>query len=194
MFLTSKHTLPIFPNIVRKRLKTNLQASGFIYSTAMLLRRVMNLRTFNLNDAARVTELLQDEEISKWTSNIPFPYSEQHAIEWIERNDRSSFAIEVNSVVVGCISYWVNSDSELEVGYWLGKSYWGQGFCSEALSMMLSLPNFPATSKIVAKVIPENIGSQRVLLKNGFSYISDCNCQKQDVEIDAKFYIKEITI
>ena len=157
----------------------------------------MKLRKFSLQDSARVTELLQDEEVSKWTSNIPFPYSEQHAIEWIEGttkdDDRSPYAIEVNSEIVGCISHWVNAESEIEVGYWLGKSYWGQGYCTEALSKMLSLPDFPATSKIVAKVMIENIGSQRVLLKHGFTYTSDCYCQKQDNKVDAKFYTKEIT-
>lgn len=158
----------------------------------------MKLRKIKLKDSARVTELLQDDEVSKWTSNIPFPYSEQDAIDWIEgapkEGDRHSFAIEVNSEIVGCISYWLNTESELEVGYWLGKNYWGRGYCTEALSMMLSLPDFPATSKVVAKVMINNIGSQRVLLKNGFSYIGDCNCQKQDYEVDAKFYIKEMAI
>ncbi len=34
---------------------------------------------------------------------------------------------------------------------------------------MLSQPDFPATASVVAQVMPENIGSQRVLLNNGFS-------------------------
>jgi ribosomal-protein-alanine N-acetyltransferase len=157
----------------------------------------MELRKFSLEDSARITELLQDEKVSKWTSNIPFPYSETHAIEWIEgtsKDDhRSPYAIEVNSEIIGCVSYWFNSELEIEIGYWLGKGYWGQGYSTKALTKMLSLSDFPAVPKIVAKVMIENIGSQRVLLKCGFTYKSDCYCQKQGNKVDAKFYTKETT-
>ena len=43
----------------------------------------MKLRKFTIQDANRVASLVGDESVSKWTSNIPFPYVEQDAIEWI---------------------------------------------------------------------------------------------------------------
>jgi RimJ/RimL family protein N-acetyltransferase len=59
----------------------------------------MKLRKFRLQDAERVTVFLQDKDIAKWTSNIPFPYSKQDAIKWIKSTaqdtDQNPFAIEV---------------------------------------------------------------------------------------------------
>ena len=150
----------------------------------------MKLRKFKLQDAARVTALLQDKEIAKWTSNIPFPYSKQDAIKWIQATSQDSaqnpFAIEVDDQIVGCVSHWVNTKSEIEVGYWLGKAYWGKGYATKALAKMLSQPDFPATASVVAQVMTENIGSQWVLLNNGFSRTDKYNVQGRSLHLYKK--------
>ena len=141
----------------------------------------MKLRKFKLQDAARVTALLQDKEIAKWTSNIPFPYSKQDAIKWIQATSIDTadnpYALELDDQIVGCVSHWVNTKSEIEVGCWLGKAYWGKGYATRALAQMLSQSDFPATASVVAQVMTENIDSQRVLLNNGF-----CCIGKYDVK------------
>ena len=150
----------------------------------------MKLRKFKLQDAARVTALLQDKEIAKWTSNIPFPYSKQDAIKWIKSTSqdtaRNPFAIEVDDQIVGCVSHWVNSKSKIEVGYWLGKDYWGKGYATQALAQMLSQPDFHATEIVVAQVMTENIGSQRVLLNNGFSCAGKYDVQGRSLHLYKK--------
>ena len=150
----------------------------------------MKLRKFRFQDAERVTALLQDKEISKWTSNIPFPYVKQDAIKWIQATsediDQNPYAIEVEDQIVGCVSHWVNSKSEIEVGYWLGKDYWGKGYGTKALAQMLSQPDFSATASVVAQVMTENIGSQRVLLNNGFSCIGKYDVQGRSLHLYKK--------
>ena len=147
----------------------------------------MKLRKFRLQDAERVTALLQDKEIAKWTSKIPFPYSKQDAIKWIKANSQdiaqNPFAIEVDYQVVGCVSHWVNSKSEIEVGYWLGNDYWGKGYATKALAQMLSQPDFPATASVVVQVMTENIDSQQVLLNNGFCCLGICHVQGQSLHL-----------
>ena len=150
----------------------------------------MKLRKFRFQDAERVTALLQDKEISKWTSNIPFPYVKQDAIKWIQATsediDQNPYAIEVEDQIVGCVSHWVNSKSEIEVGYWLGKDYLGKGYGTKALAQMLSQPDFSATASVVAQVMTENIGSQRVLLNNGFSCIGKYHVQGRSLHLYKK--------
>lgn len=71
------------------RMKFRLKAGGNSYKTELPLssrgkwnawKSAMILRKFTLQDAPRVVRLVGDEDVSKWTTNIPFPYSERHAV------------------------------------------------------------------------------------------------------------------
>jgi RimJ/RimL family protein N-acetyltransferase len=52
-----------------------------------------------------------------------------------------------------------------EVGYWLGKDYWGKGIATKALEEFLKQIE---TRPLYAHVAKHNIGSRRVLEKCGF--------------------------
>jgi RimJ/RimL family protein N-acetyltransferase len=77
-------------------------------------------------------------------------------------------------------------DEELgqpEVSYWLGKSYWGKGIATSALSTLLSLIN---RRPLYARVVKDNIASFRVLQKCGFTICGEgkgfANARGQEVE------------
>ncbi|HJQ13676.1 MAG TPA: GNAT family N-acetyltransferase [Anaerolineales bacterium] len=55
---------------------------------------------------------------------------------------------------------------EREVGYWLGKEYWGKGIATKALEEFLKEIK---TRPLYAHVAKHNIGSRRVLEKCGFT-------------------------
>ena len=55
---------------------------------------------------------------------------------------------------------------EREVGYWLGKQYWGKGIATQALEEFLKQIK---TRPLYAHVAKHNIGSRRVLEKCGFT-------------------------
>jgi RimJ/RimL family protein N-acetyltransferase len=55
---------------------------------------------------------------------------------------------------------------EREVGYWLGKEYWGKGIATHALEEFLKEIK---TRPLYAHVAKHNIGSKRVLEKCGFT-------------------------
>jgi len=52
-----------------------------------------------------------------------------------------------------------------EVGYWVGKAFWGQGIATEAVSQFL---RFCKTRPLFAGVARQNLPSRRVLEKCGF--------------------------
>ncbi|MGH2682237.1 MAG: GNAT family N-acetyltransferase [Actinomycetota bacterium] len=56
-----------------------------------------------------------------------------------------------------------------EVGYWIGREYWGKGIATQALSMFLDLVT---ARPLYAGVAKHNVASIRVLEKCGFT-ISD---------------------
>ena len=55
---------------------------------------------------------------------------------------------------------------KLEVGYWIGREYWGKGVATKALMAFLSLVQ---TRPLYAGVAKDNIASRRVLEKCGFT-------------------------
>lgn len=76
-------------------------------------------------------------------------------------------AILWNGRVAGNIVSWQDSDTDdREVGYWLGKEFWGQGIASRALAEFL---NYDKTRPLIAHVVSHNIASRRVLEKCGFT-------------------------
>lgn len=154
----------------------------------------LKLRKFTLRDAGEVTHLVGDESVSKWTTQIPFPYREQDAIDWINRTattgDRHPFAVEVDHKIVGCVSYWYCGENTIEVGYWVGKAYWGGGLCTQALSMLMSRDFFPRNCDVIARVMEGNVGSERVLQKCGFVYSGKCVVEKAGRQIKSKLFIR----
>lgn len=78
-------------------------------------------------------------------------------------------AIVLDGHVAGSIVSW-EQDGEREVGYWLGKEFWGQGIATRALAEFLKVVT---TRPLIAHVAKHNIGSKRVLEKNGFAVIGD---------------------
>ncbi|HVF26403.1 MAG TPA: GNAT family N-acetyltransferase [Anaerolineales bacterium] len=71
--------------------------------------------------------------------------------------------------VAGNIVGW-ESSGEWEVGYWIGKEFWGKGIATKALLLFLGLVR---PRPLYAHVAKHNIGSQRVLEKCGFKLISE---------------------
>ena len=74
-----------------------------------------------------------------------------------------------DSQVAGSIVSW-EMDGELEVGYWLGKEFWGKGIATQALTQYVSLVK---KRPLYAHVARHNVGSQRVLEKCGFKFIGE---------------------
>ena len=71
--------------------------------------------------------------------------------------------------VAGYILSW-EMEGEREVGYWLGKEYWGKGIATQALAEYVSIVK---TRPLMAHVARHNIGSRRVLEKCGFKVIGE---------------------
>ncbi len=63
-----------------------------------------------------------------------------------------------------------NGDGEREVGYWIGREYWGKGIASKALAAFLTVEQ---GRPLYAHVAKHNIASQRVLEKCGFTFFGE---------------------
>ena len=71
--------------------------------------------------------------------------------------------------VVGDIGSWVEGDRR-EVGYWIGQPFWGRGYATKALGLLLEeVPDRP----MFARCAVHNAGSRRVLEHCGFVHIGE---------------------
>lgn len=139
----------------------------------------LRLRRLLPDDAETVTRLLDDWDVARNTSNIPYPYDRQTADEFIAKVESESatgravvFAVEdrLERQLLGCVGSSIEG-GRAEIGYWFGRAAWGRGYASEALSRCLRLlfDNF-AIDAAWASVLPENKASRRVLDKAGFVF------------------------
>ncbi|MCF6437720.1 GNAT family N-acetyltransferase [Pseudoalteromonas sp. MMG022] len=149
-----------------------------IITTARLI-----LRPFDFDDAATVAKLAGDKRVSDMTKNIPYPYSQDMATEWIsthqsqyESGESVVYAITQrgDNSVIGALGFVEIVNNVGTLGYWLGCDYWGQGIAPEAVNGLVSyyrkhhyLQGLEATHFV------ENTRSRAVIGKLGLSYVED---------------------
>jgi RimJ/RimL family protein N-acetyltransferase len=69
-----------------------------------------------------------------------------------------------NGEVAGNIAKFIMF-GQPEIGYWIGKEFWGKGIATQALNLFLRIVT---TRPIYAAAAADNLGSLRVLQKCGF--------------------------
>ena len=105
-------------------------------------------------------------------AQMPDPCTEQAAREWIVMRTRGEgriFAItrSEDGEFLGAIGFG-GPLAMLELGYWIGRPYWGQGYATEAAQAVIGLARSLGGIKMKAETFPHNPASARVLEKAGF--------------------------
>jgi RimJ/RimL family protein N-acetyltransferase len=105
------------------------------------------LRPFVVGDAPEVQRLAGDRAIADTTLSIPHPYTDGLAEEWISKHrdafDKEqgvTFAVtrKEDGSLVGAIGLTaMTKGHQAELGYWIGRPYWNQGYCTEAAQALL---------------------------------------------------------
>jgi [ribosomal protein S5]-alanine N-acetyltransferase len=129
------------------------------------------LRPLIADDAARVAELAGDWDIASMTARIPYPYDVTLADDWIASHAERDFvrAIEWNGVLIGATGYFPNDSGDIEIGYWIGKAWWRQGFATEAtLGLIRYCFTNAGLTKLTCSHFVDNAGSRQVIRKLGF--------------------------
>ena len=104
-------------------------------------------------------------------SEVPYPYTDGDADDWINSLSKQelTFNIFQSDSLIGGIRLTHEDDDYYELGFWLGREHWGQGFATEACKGLLNyadeelgVRNFKSSHMI------GNDGSAKVLVKLGF--------------------------
>jgi ribosomal-protein-alanine N-acetyltransferase len=139
------------------------------------------LRPLELADAPDIQNLAADRDVASTTESIPHPYLKGMAESWVESSRRKfqrgelvNFAITLISdgAFIGAIGLRIDAENnEAEVGYWLGKPYWGQGYATEAAAPVIQYAFWElGLDRVRAFHFTQNPASGRVLEKVGMAY------------------------
>jgi len=150
-------------------------------SAPPLLTERLLLRSLTLEDATDVQRLAGEYEVASTLSNMPHPYEDGMAEEWIhscynkfEKDEALNFAITLRTDknLIGGIELRLNRKNESgELGYWIGKTYWNRGYCTEAAKAVVTYSfEVLKLNRIHAKHFKRNAASGRVLQKIGMRY------------------------
>lgn len=139
------------------------------------------LRPFNLADAAAVQRLAGAPEVASTTLNIPHPYEDGMAEEWIgthatqfQEGGIITYAVTLRDegLVIGVVSLGVAArHRHAELAYWMGLPYWNRGYTTEACAALVEYGfSVLALHRITAMHFTRNTASGRVMQKVGMEH------------------------
>lgn len=139
------------------------------------------LRPYSLDDVSDVVRLIGDVRVSETLLNVPYPYYEQDAIDWISTREpmflskaNADFAITSGATgeYLGGIGLTFNPlMNYAELGYWVGLPHWGKGYVTEAARAVVDWGFRERNlNRILARHVPHNLASGRVMVKIGMQY------------------------
>ncbi len=139
------------------------------------------LRSFERGDVPLIVRLAGAREIAATTINIPYPYTEDDARRFLAHASEDSrtgravhFAITAppSRNLCGAIGLTLAPPHRrAELGYWIGKPFWGRGWATEAATAVVSFGfRVLGLNRIHASHYSGNLASQRVLEKIGMRY------------------------
>ena len=140
----------------------------------------ITIRPIELKDAADVQKYAAEEELAR-TCNVPHPYPNNggeffvnRSIESRQSRARFPSAILADGEFVGVVG--LNEPDfqacTVEIDYWIGVPHWGKGIGTTAVSLALNTAFCELGMQTVFSGCWEgNLGSGRVLEKNGFEEI-----------------------
>ena len=130
----------------------------------------LRLRPPHLNDAGRLAKLLNDFEVARMTTSIPHPYGIEDAEQFVCDATPETFVVEhMDHGPIGTVGFSEGEGRRAELGYWIGKPYWGSGYATEAARGAMGWAKSVWNRRhVAARHFVDNPASARVLAKIGF--------------------------
>ena len=139
----------------------------------------IRFRNLHLSDAKKLYEIYSDKEAMKFRGSKPMESIEDAIIfvqnQRVAKNKvltiRKGIELIGSEKLIGSVMYRYRDASveECEIGYSIGRQFWGKGFGKEIVKALIDdLRKNEAMKKIFAWSHKENIASVKILEHNGF--------------------------
>ncbi len=144
-----------------------------------LIGKKIYFKALSVDDVNEIHEYASNKDVSRfigWKLMGSIEESKMHIEKMLKEELAkshlyASVSLKSNNKVIATVMIF-NFDhnaSHAEIGYVFHQDYWGKGYCTEAVSLISNFAfNTLKLHKLHARVADENIGSSKVLEKNGF--------------------------
>jgi RimJ/RimL family protein N-acetyltransferase len=164
-----------------------MKLKNYYFSTAIFLMtdqrptivtQRLRLRPFIQSDAGDVTRLAGDKRVAATTLNLPHPYPEVLANQWIASHEENfisrrslvlAICLRSDGQLIGAVGLTIKLDLDnAELGYWISAEFWNSGYATEA-AYAITTYGFERLHlhKIYAHHFAGNDSSGRVMQKIG---------------------------
>ncbi len=140
----------------------------------------VEIRPVRMEDASVIQKLATSHPAIVKQTRLPDPYPDDGAEQWLKQavpkhkeGKEYSFAIQNHEKqIVGACGLTPKNSNEAELGYWIGKPFWKNGYATAAIKELLRFA-FEEKSfrRVFACSLDNNIGSKRALEKNDFRFV-----------------------
>ena len=132
-------------------------------------------------DASSVISIAGDWEVARRLARIPHPYTESDFRFFMDRvvacEPTWGIVLRGTSELIGVIGLAPHGESQsAELGFYVGRRYWGQGFATEAgRAIVRAALDVTGYARLTSGYHADNQASGRVLTKLGFKLIGCSN-------------------
>ena len=156
-----------------------------IHTDRLILRKAISEQ-----EKISLVSQIGDWEVVKWLANAPYPYTDDDLEDYLLISDSNQFDLNIflGKQLIGRVGLTLDGDNYYDLGYWIGKDYWGKGYATESskklLEYVLDKLDLP---KIKSGYFVGNFVSGNVLKKLGFKEVgvekrySDSNKKEMDL-------------
>lgn len=129
------------------------------------------------DDVDEIAERIGLKDVAWNLGSAPYPYSTSDAEDWVMKNpqgwaDDTAYvfvATHPSEGVIGCVGLDLKPMDVWEIGYWVGKPWWGRGYVTEAAAAVMNWAETTmGLTQFASGHFVDNPASGSVLLKLGF--------------------------
>lgn len=136
----------------------------------------LELRPLTKRDASGILTLVNDWLVARMLADLPHPCTADDLSHWFKRGfDEAAFSIEHQGQLIGAVTYFDSLEKSAELGFFVGRAFWGKGFAPEAAARVIE-HGFMAdgVAEFRSSHFIDNMPSRRVLTKLGFAAADRC--------------------
>jgi RimJ/RimL family protein N-acetyltransferase len=142
----------------------------------------LELRPFSVDQDNFFYQLNSDPEVLQYTGDVPFKdvaearqFLEEYRAFELTGFERLTVVKDLKPI--GWCGMKLHEDGEVDLGFRFLKSAWGKGYATESAKVMIDYAFESLELEfLIARVLPENAASIRVLEKLGFKLVGKTAC------------------
>jgi RimJ/RimL family protein N-acetyltransferase len=156
----------------------------------------LNLRLYRNEDFDFLASMLSDPEMVRFIGNGQVRDYEgaKRFLDWIYSTYKHGLDMGLMVLVTkddnvlighaGLVPQTIDDRKEIEIGYWIAREYWGQGYATEsALALRDYGSHQLGIKRFISLIQPGNIASRRVAEAIGMSVEKEIKLAGQDVYV-----------